>query len=85
METGTSDTSTSRTGVYYATQATSDPKALGENVSPPALMAAQAGPGPAQISMRWSDDRGVTWSNPVIQTIGAQGETYGSRRMTKRV
>lgn len=26
------------------------------------------------VSLRWSDDRGRTWGNPVQQTIGAQGE-----------
>ena len=29
---------------------------------------------PQEISLRWSDDRGRTWGNPVLQGAGAQGE-----------
>jgi hypothetical protein len=32
-------------------------------------------PGPANfISLRWSNDRGHTWGNPVTQSIGETGE-----------
>jgi hypothetical protein len=31
-------------------------------------------PEPPQVWLRWSDDRGHTWSSPVIQSMGASGE-----------
>jgi len=31
---------------------------------------------PWLISLRWSDTRGASWGNPVIQSIGAGGELY---------
>lgn len=30
--------------------------------------------GPPLVSLRWSDTRGVTWGNPVTQSLGATGE-----------
>ena len=30
------------------------------------------------VSLRWSDDRGATWGNPVTQSLGASGATYTS-------
>lgn len=32
------------------------------------------GLGPPQISLRWSDDRGKTWGNAVLQSHGSEGE-----------
>jgi hypothetical protein len=28
-----------------------------------------------EVSISWSDDGGVNWSNPVLRRLGAQGET----------
>lgn len=33
---------------------------------------------PWLVSLRWSDTRGASWGNPVIQSIGAGGELYVS-------
>lgn len=34
----------------------------------------QAGDPPPQVSLRWSDTRGATWGNPVMQSMGATGD-----------
>lgn len=38
---------------------------------------------PPVVSLRWSDDGGKTWSNPVTQTIGALGQYNTSTKWTR--
>jgi hypothetical protein len=38
---------------------------------------------PAKVSLRWSDDRGVTYGNPVEQSLGGQGQYLISIKWNK--
>lgn len=69
MEVGSSVDTTAGDPVYRLLESPADGWGLGGLLTAPTLTDTSP-----QVSLRWSDDRGVTWGNPLSQTMGATGQ-----------